>query len=319
MSVLALFLSFAVRARGYSVDNHERLTRESVLLVDRCRVCSNRRGPSAAPYRDVLVEYNRKQDGLFRKLAMWHFPAPKERGKLSGLAFLFCPFATQKDFELWTRSLWTRVRGGLTARELYPALGAALHYVQDVAVPAHAVPVFHPSFKGLTDDFDDYEGWRGYGADLLPCEQLAVPCREVLEPAPLDELLERGRKQTQSALALPLTMHDPDGRASVHTWREFWVAPRKNAFRFGEYDCRPFGGSTVTCGHDRFEVEPEQFFIFATARARATIRAGARAVVSFERHLTRCQERHCEPAHDDLRFLPDRATLHEIEKQTGVH
>jgi len=313
---LASWASFEGRAHAYSRCNHARLTRESVQLVDRCRACGHLTGPSPAPFAEVLVRYDKQQDVLLRKLALWHFPARSASAPLQGLARWLLPFAYSADFEVWTNALWARVKRGLSPSELYPALGAALHYVQDVAVPAHALPIFHPTFASTTDDFDDYEGFRGYAGDELSCAQLESSCAEVSVPRTLGQLLSRVRAQTRSDLSRPLTMLRSDG-ASSHTWGEFWTAGEPGT-GFGEYGCRSYGASSVRCGDQLFQVDQEEYQIFATVRARAAIRAGANAIVSFQDHLVSCPKPSCEPARDDARYLPNRDTLQALAPRTEV-
>jgi hypothetical protein len=294
----------SAHAMAYSLQNHETLTHESVALVSACQRCAGDRGPAIEGLEALLVASNLAQDALHRKLMLWHFPRRASDDLPGVLAKLLHTAVVCDHFEPWTDALWRRVVSGLPPEELYPALGAALHYVQDMAVPAHVVPVFHPA--GLfdpTDAFDDYADWPRV-SPTSDCAQLAPTCARVSAPVPLPDLLTRAAASTRAALRAPLWAQ----RASTPTslsWSELWRAERG----FGQYGPVRFGDTHPTIDGTEYVVSPLVYQVFARQRAAQAVEDGATTIFTFERHLRGA--RAAKPPDDAAlkRWLPSHDAL----------
>lgn len=303
---LSLFTSVT---QAYSVENHDAITRRAVKLVDSCRATK-----TAPAIVEALVHYNLAQDALLSKPWMWHFPKVAPSAGCEGPRAA-CWLVLHKSFEPWTRELWRRAQSALTADQLYPALGAALHYVQDICVPAHAVPIFHPTgVTQITDAFDDYRDWA-QAADQLIAREKSAFCQALNGAGSLEALLADARTETLSTLDEPVQARtdykvDPDDKP---TWSVFWAAGNGG---FGRYYCEdPFGAPEVDCGWHHFHIAASTYRNYAGQRAAAAIRWSAAAIVLFERHLATCpQGRVCVPKLDDESWYPTRAQLKKLAR-----
>jgi hypothetical protein len=163
----ALLLTTPVGA--YSVANHVELTSRAVRLVNKCRAEHGLSTPALDDYlMGILEHYNAEQDQWKRKTGLWHFPQVRDDGDCPG-PFPACLMVIERSYQPWVDSIWHQVEAGLPADRLYPALGVALHYVQDLAVPAHALPVFHPAgLFHFSDGFDEYNYKRWDEAAARP-------------------------------------------------------------------------------------------------------------------------------------------------------
>lgn len=143
--------------------------------------------------------------------------------------------------------LWTRVERDLAHRRDrrgWRRVGRIVHHVQDMASPAHVVPVQH----GITDGFERHPRTVPVGAPVTP----SAPDVAHVSVA----------RDTWTALGESVDLcGTPVG------WSAFWV-PR--AGRFGRYGDRRFG-TGEDCG---------AWLQFETARARSAI-AGTAAVLAY--------------------------------------
>jgi hypothetical protein len=326
-----LWLREAAPAQAYSVANHKRITADALWLLDACKLHAPAAMPKGA--RKVAGCYNTAQDGLFQKRVHWHFPPAvwypvgsqerdrAQRGDLDGcepkcptkfpFRWAYCGVVRRTRVDAWVDYLWQRARGG-TPHEVYAALGATMHYLQDMFVPSHVVPVFHPRPWFQRDAFDSYTQWeeihphfdatKGH-VPTATCEALRQDRREPIE------ILRGAIAHTLRALDEPRGVRiEIGGRARWHPWRDFWDGPpheRHAGFlRYGFGGDDHFGDERFHTAGGEARVAPLAYQRFATRRARGAITATAALILRFERELRPCQGPRCAQRRHDWDFIP---------------
>ncbi|WP_237442737.1 hypothetical protein [Sinobacterium norvegicum] len=144
----------------YSVPNHELITRSAAALIEQCQG-----SPLDEKLVQTYVDYNLAQDKLLKKRLMWHFDRATGNNtspKLRHRDDIYKSMAVLPDFSLWYSYLSQQIALQNTGIDRAPAIGAMLHFVQDMAVPAHVVPIFHPSRLMNRDNFDE---WYSFNLD----------------------------------------------------------------------------------------------------------------------------------------------------------
>lgn len=300
-------------AGAYSVANHVALTSMAVRLVNKCRAEQGLNTPHLDDYlMGILEHYNAEQDQWKRKTGLWHFPPTPDDGDCPG-PFPACLMVIERSYQPWVDSIWHQAEAGLAADKLYPALGVALHYVQDLAVPAHALPVFHPAgLFHFSDGFDEYNYKRWDTAVSRPADsEYADECKALTQFHSLDEILQSIRSDTLRSLQETFQAQ-VDGKSVQKPFSMFW---RHRPSGFGEYACDDdFGASQVSCDGTQYDVADREYKRYASRRARAAIRASAAAIVLFQQKLAPCKSGACKPVSGDAHWFPTREHIHALKK-----
>src|SRR5688572_23843474 len=225
-AVAGLFLTALVGARpalGYSVPNHEALTRFAVKQIDFCVAKHPDLAPghvSAGLEVCSLVECNAAQDGAFEKIALWHFYSPDKELRS------WLPIARDTKLDNWfailSRELEASTKQPATAHEI---VGALIHYLQDVTVPAHVLPIFH--VPPMSDKFDK----EAFHEPTLIDDK--EKCRALLDSKRLvNQILFDTAFRTRRSLDQRL----PKAGQTAATWEVFWnPEPKKSGF--AKYGC----------------------------------------------------------------------------------
>jgi hypothetical protein len=277
-------------ARGFSLDAHETLTRKAIDQLVACAdrfADSDRLRPRIAALRaapDLLIQCNRDQDRLVRKAAVWHFlPAPgKPALDPDQQAVPVCPL--EPSLRPWFAALAAvseQAAGVNAGAEAYALLGAMLHYLQDMAVPTHVLPVFHPTRWISGDAFDDHPVVAEAGAQP-DCQRLGQEQHSDQGlPAQLVSLLEGTAASTRAAIA------EGPGRAGPAAgWDRFWRR-EVAADGFSRYGCvgNRFGAGKLSCDGQTVAVEAATYQQLAAKLQTEAITASARAMLIFLRRL----------------------------------
>jgi len=293
-SLCLLFVLATVPASAYDIGSHEQLTREAVALIGRCARHDPRLWDPSI-YLNTLIDLNVGQDDVLRKARLWHFPFVA-RGTCSnpcseecysrkwcpyGLWFI-CDMPVFRSFDPWVNHLIRRASFAREPAEVYRAAGALLHYVQDLAVPAHALPVFHPVPICHGDELD------GYGVTVTHCNlQLEQPgdvCERLDDAKDLTSLLLAVRATTEQSVAKSFPLRSPQGEK--RSWSAFWRSSSDpEAPEFKQYGCKAFGQSRVECANEAFEVDPKTYAQFANTRASEAILASAQLIVYLQKQV----------------------------------
>jgi hypothetical protein len=269
------------RAEAFSTLNHDWITRAA---AEQIRVCVDLHKDSLPEWArsvsdevDDLASCNVAQDAVFKKLLVWHFYAP-EGIKRGWDPLKWTPALT--TFHPWYDILVAQANSDKAPGGGVGTLGALLHYLQDMAVPAHVVPIFHPRASSWGDNFDDF-GFE----PVEPATDLATCKRLFSDEVELGALLSEVAKATQASIRQPVDkLRDSSGKPANQHWSIFWNEERK-AKTFGVYGCvgDVFGRPSVKCGDDRFLVPSQTYHAFAAARQKAAVEASVRAIVGFEK------------------------------------
>lgn len=277
---LALSIALAsstTLARAYLPEpTHDALARAAIAAYDACLTSSPDAAALRASHRAIdddaregIVAGDVAEDSthLLRRAWNWHFYSADER-------------------PLWhlgmDRTL-NRVFGEIAAALASPDLddaaidhetGRAMHFLEDVTVPAHVVPVYHGLFVS-----DAVDGHEAPGLTERLARHLPAKCAELAAHGAASSPREILDRTAQATLARLEERICPDATA---TWSAFWLKPRDGDF-FGAYADTAFGVETeiavcrVTRAHfDRFVLDGHVAAVLADVTLLFHVRANAR-------------------------------------------
>jgi len=311
-SIIALSMSSSL-VNAYSKDNHEFITRQAVDLLEACKIRDIKED-----YVESMVRYNIGQDELTRKLLIWHFPAAAKgeeyRSPLATFS-LVSSFALDTNFEIWTTYLAKELNRSHATWTTYPALGALLHYVQDVSVPAHAIPIFHPSsyFPPQTDGFDNWSRFSGFS-------ELSEACDNIKGFKSVEKLLKDARSNTLTNIQKPKAFkYLIDGVSTDGSWIMLWPVKFPDRWindGFSRYGCSgdSFGDAEIDCNDQIIQVPLSSYVSIASTQVKDAIYNSAKLIYSFTSkiHAPDCHGNQCADAEDgDKRWLPNTKKLKE--------
>jgi hypothetical protein len=207
-------------------------------------------------YAATIVEADVAEDekNLLRRALNWHFYST------SGPQI---HFLTDRSLDRVFSGIEDKLKAdGIAPSGAYKLVGRAMHFLEDVTVPAHVVPVYHgPGFpRSIKDPVDTY---RVQGlvpgqilarevAGALPgkCKELAAapgPGAPQFAPAgPLRSILDLTAEETRTHRLAGALCESGGLRLK---WRRFWTFPASEKF-FGRYadDTPVFGAPGVIRG-----------------------------------------------------------------------
>jgi hypothetical protein len=132
--------------------------------------------------------------------------------------------------------------------EVYEYAGRVLHYIQDMSVPAHVVPVFHVKLPllDLSDPFDDFKRREGLPPfQLTPAQCETLRAEVVANKTYPTTLLNNAAKDTLWIIGQTKSPNAPQT-----SWVKYWHYPaqqQSDAYKgWGDYGvCAFTRGSTV--------------------------------------------------------------------------
>lgn len=300
-AVAAAIFFWSSTALAYSAMPERGHAVLSNLAIDLFNLCVER-GYGKPEYlldqheRRTIVEANLDEDRtrLLRRGLNWHFYNPQMESKQRILLVInrsFIPLFNEIDARLKQPELpWI---GALRA------IGRAIHFMEDLTVPAHSVPVFHG--PGLSDAYENFplsgapsasDLLPRIGADLNPvCSRLSSlrPYGSSENGTPggpmkngslsLREILDRTRSITLARLDDRIC--DPPEHFEV-TWQYFWVPPQANRY-FGTYrQGAEFGAvSEIKDNGLSCEITPAKYRQFSARLHLEAVFADVRALYWF--------------------------------------
>lgn len=274
--VLALIAGLPCAGYAYPGPVHQELTFLAAKQLNRCLEGSG--VPSLGP---LEVRYVVKRDvseaerSVFRRMLQWRYydRRQKERGFL-GLV----ETRLHEHYNKTARAL----RRADSLRDRYTNLGVLVHYLQEVTVPAHVIPIFNPRLWRL---------FEGDTMDKYPLDKTAVEARlgglcEALfadRAKDFKQLLVETAEHTRAAARGPIPGLPAD-------WTAFW-RDDADPSDFGEYGPagNRFGRATgFRCGESRRErchlVDDDPIYRdFATARHVDAVLATMRAMLMAQK------------------------------------
>lgn len=237
----AASVGVAVPAQAFDAERHPEFTRQAVELYRKCKGVSLSKESAEA-----LAEGTENEDAsiltLGQRVANWHFY--NRDGKLRDSWFanrsLDVIFAKRND-ELEVL-LAAEPRDPV---KIYERAGRVLHYIQDMSVPAHVVPIYHVTLPllGGGDSFDAYQP-----KELVGPPWSAAACQELRPSVTEDSGFPRARLEAtaQSTLQRIGQLGKPE---SGHGWEKYWIYPSPDrSERSNGWGSYPEGGCEFVVG-----------------------------------------------------------------------
>ena len=306
-----------IKSHGYSLQNHEQITRDAVKLINLCVQEKHIETLSPSAQLDVLIEYNLQQDQLLRKARLWHFPDNKQFPlEKSATSWIGNSLVISTSFNVWSDYLASQARSSTEHQAVYPAMGALLHYVQDVAVPAHAVPIFHPVryFPPKADGFDSWDRFNSYpwledGSALKTiCTQLSSNDKSVAD------IISHTLESTRNNILKGRNLADGQG----NMWLKLYPVNGPKQYGFAQYGCGSegeFGMQKIMCDNQVFHVAKQTYINFASGQRNLAVQASAQLIYDLQRSLAPCDGETCVAELGDDRWLPNAKMLKKLVKK----
>ena len=235
-----LALIFSGETHAYSVENHKKLTAVAIKVFNQCadNQTNNKWLKSlndVESFRLVDGSYSEDED-YFDKSTNWHFYDREGLiGRESPLE-IFKKIIAEPTMHPRFNQLEITVSNlvkidGIRSWQPYETVGKLIHYLQDVTVPAHVAPVFHPLNDGFGDSFDDYQVNE---TELLKKFDVNF-CNEMksLKNKSYNSILDFYANQTFTALNNSIDDLTDDQGDSIK-WNVFWNI-KTNTRMFGSY------------------------------------------------------------------------------------
>lgn len=275
-----LIACLPVTAQTYPGPIHQELTFLAAKQLSHCL-----QGTDIPPLGPLEVRYIVKRDvseaerSIFRRMLQWRYYDRRQKAR----GFLgIVETRLHEHYNKTARAL----RHADSLRERYTDLGILVHYLQEVTVPAHVIPIFNPRVWRLIE---------GDTMDKYPLDKAAVEARlgGLCKPLFADQandfkqLLVETAEHTRAAAREPIPGLPAD-------WTAFW-RDDADPSDFGEYGPagNRFGLATsFRCGPDRRArchlVDDDPIYgEFATARHVDAVLATMRAMLMAQKWFTR--------------------------------
>lgn len=250
-----LFFSFASDAHAFHIPDHMMITDRAIQGLDACGFLPEGWG---LRWGKVIAAANAQEDlNVVRKAGYAHFYHPEHP---LDLKWRVDSSVTLKESLAQIASVAPTANRG----RAYPLLGRIVHHLQDSAVPAHVVPVFHFVHDGFEET--DVSGFAAAPFSVEDCQAL-----ELVEPM---NLLRQTARATLSAVDQPFAYREA-GVISNSTWgNAFWNSGVGIAF--GNYG--PFGNNFGQAwiaqeGGSLLEVDPNQYVQFKKRQLDLAVKA----------------------------------------------
>ena len=308
-SYLAAFLLiiafvFSGNVFSFSVNNHKIITKLSVDLINDCGIKNSITESDV----DTLIEYNVYQDKLLKKAILWHFPMP-EQGSGNPApdkkhAWGYGKIVEETTFNIWTDYLEDQANKENDFEGRLPAIGALLHFTQDLAVPSHAIPIFHPSKVANPDKLDNWDVNK-LGMIRLK-EKGASSCKKLEESSisNVASLNQDVRKDTLSSINNNRKTCLIEG--ATCDWTVLWQTKVVDT-GFAYYGCNKedvFGDNKFVCNGNEYRISTDEYNDFAATRFDGAIVASAKLILHFM-HLKAGNRSECA----DSQWVPRRKHL----------
>ncbi len=217
LCLTAIIVAFSP-AHAFDADMHPEYAKQSVTAYRHCGGGSLSRQQAQA-FADGTKAEDSSLVTLGQRIANWHFY--NRDGKLRDGWFanrsLDVIFAKRND-EL-EALLAAKKRN---PEKIYKQAGRVLHYIQDMSVPAHVVPVYHAKLPlwGGGDPFDSYQR----SMELPPFSLSALECEALRQSVTVDRGYPQALLQA-TALATLQRIGQLDPAQSEGEWDRYWIYP----------------------------------------------------------------------------------------------
>lgn len=226
-----LLLLVATTASGFNAELHQKYTQRGIALYQHCAQLG---APFPAVSDDdlnALALGTEMEDTteLFSRATHWHYAQGQAAWR-----DLWLLIPVPLKFEIHLHGIFDRrntdlhrLAAGSSAtwrREHFERAGRVLHYIQDMRVPAHVIPIHHGG-GGVKDGFDEFIFYYPEvlaSFDQAQCQMIAaavkLPCPECLQA--------RLRTAMQATTAMLTAAPAAPDDVVAQCWREvFWCRP----------------------------------------------------------------------------------------------
>lgn len=214
VNCLIIFV-LSLPAHAFEPRKHADFSREAAAIY---QVCTGRELPGNVI--DAFVKGSvREDDPTLERALNWHFY--NRDGKIGTYRkfFLTCEGSNGRIFQKRLDTLDYLIDAKRPLDEIYAVAGRAVHHIQDMSSPPHAMPIYHTIF----DKFDKYE-FTPTSVDVSGICADAGTKKYV----PL-ELLENAARNTLEAVERPVVFDDGK-TVSGETWLKFWGGPEDQCY-----------------------------------------------------------------------------------------
>ncbi len=302
--LLAIVVAFSGNVYSFSVDNHKVITRLSIDLINDCGI----KNSISESDVDTLVEYNVYQDKLLKKSILWHFPMPAEgsnnpipdKKHASG----YGKIVEETTFNRWVDYLEDQASKEKDLEGRLPAIGALLHFTQDLAVPSHAIPIFHPSKIANPDKLDN---WDVEKLNMVKLKAKGVSACKGLEKIGVGNVASLNADvREDTLLSLNEKLNNCPENGGICNWTALWETNVIDT-GFAYYGCGKedmFGSNKFSCDGFDYRISTDENNQFVAVRFDAAIVASAKLILHFM-HLEPGNRSACA----DSQWVPRRKHL----------
>lgn len=289
IALAALWASGA--ACAFEPAFHQRYTKAAAVHLAKCP--SNEVTlPTADEIRSFARGTQDEDDPSFGRIANWHYARNQQMDR-----FFIYPFQMNLDrrFDQRISQLFEHAASSSCARpEIFHLAGRVTHYIQDMRVPAHVIPINHGSIFG-PEPFDKHEFKY---AELGPpeyCQAWAAEAK-AMSRSTLARMLAKARDDTRNRIHKKIVK---EGKTFACTWSEvFWCDPAKEGCDadlrgFGTHRSDRFGASEVACGRNgaRLTLDEADYNAFFREPYRMMLADTATALLLARELADRCTAR----------------------------
>lgn len=223
----ALLLLWATAAPAMDPDLHEKITHQALAYYRQCSATVELPPlPDATdfwgnPMADRLAEFSGGEDlwPLTFRARNWHFYDASGATE-SRLGLLAVETSLDRAFRSRTAQTTDALAKG-AMEEFYQYAGRSLHYIQDMAVPAHVAPIYHVNIPLIDEQPDPFDSL--IDPDTLYHSMPPARCRALAaKAAALPKDLATGLRMLLDSLALETRAAIASGNAAPVDWSLFW-------------------------------------------------------------------------------------------------
>lgn len=226
-------------AIAYDPETHRTISVQAMLLLMSCRPDAPGPGAMSAFAQGAFDEDETER--MTSRAWNWHFHNVDQRNPPP--TFAFGVFNTTLDIVLGRRNKDMETALAATPfdeRAAWHAAGRVGHYIEDMSVPAHAVPIYHAPLPlpglNIKDTFDSYAETH-FGVDG---PAIARDCASIgtATSASAKDFVDAAAKHTRDAIKAPIDTGKRTRADAKLRWDEvFWRAEPKSAYLtgFGSY------------------------------------------------------------------------------------
>lgn len=261
-AVLAIVSAFTFSTFAFQLGDHERVTAQAVAEFKACFPQYH----EALNLQELVAADLDEDTNLFDKELFYsHFYNPHKK-----LRLLWRADSSGRIADLQPALLQCREANGAVTSDEISSLGHAIHHFQDMAVPAHVVPVNHSFWDG----FESYV--------LLGDISSEWNCQQILDGAngDLEDILKETAEQTLNAMDKTTVEAGLIGTKNTIQLgaSEFWTEAGDDGF--GSYGTvgNHFGETQLEIENDQYQVSENFYRDFKREQMKLAVRATLRGL-----------------------------------------